>query len=332
MADAPTSRPPSSAPGAPSSRRKVAPPLPSDTPVPPEERTGGIAEVEPFVLPELAALYQRRGARLEALAEQAGDDGGPYLRFLRELVSLQERALKDAPLPPLAMATLAGWLAAETLPTSEELNDAPFWQEIFSGFASELARVLPEKQARRLEEAAQDPKLLSEQAHLLLSGDFAHADKTLAVPLWAVLSLCWAQGAAWVLASPDARKKHADQSATHCPCCGALPAGSLVMTGAREGLRYQQCSLCETRWHKVRSICTVCGESGKLDYWLLDARDAPVEIESCGDCQSYAKIFRLDRHNDLEADADDLATFALDALVEEKGFTRATINPFALPV
>ncbi|QDH14901.1 formate dehydrogenase accessory protein FdhE [Oecophyllibacter saccharovorans] len=314
------------------SSNRPAPPLPSDVPVPPEERTGGIVSIDPVLSPDLKALYERRITRLAALEEKAGEDGGNYLAFLRHLVELQARQLEQAPLSPQDMATMAVWLNSTVMPSAEALAEAPFWQEIFRTFIAELAPSLPVPQAEALQQASRDVPELARQAHLLLTGNFSEANQVLAVPLFAVLSLCWAQGASMLLATEEARKARAEPEAVNCPCCGALAVASLVMTGGREGLRYQECSLCETRWHRVRSLCTVCGESGKLNYWSLDEQKAPVEVETCGDCLSYVKLIRLDRDPQQEGVADDLGTFPLDSLIGEKSFTRSTINPFALPL
>ncbi|KMQ86435.1 formate dehydrogenase accessory protein [Lasius niger] len=105
----------------------------------------------------------------------------------------------------------------------------------------------------------------------------------------------------------------------------------MVLGGTQEGLRYEQCALCETRWHKVRSICPECFGSEHLDYWSIEEKMSAIEIESCGDCKTYSKLFRLDRDPHHELCSDDLASVVLDALVEEKGFVRRTVNPFALP-
>lgn len=124
-------------------------------------------------------------------------------------------------------------------------------------------------------------------------------------------------------------------AADRCGCMLSLlpcaPVASLVLGGAREGLRYLQCSLCETRWHRVRAVCVDCGASDKIDHWTLDDARSPIQIETCGDCKGYIKTFRLDYDPELEAMADDLGSFSLDNAIEEKGFMRIGINPFSFP-
>ncbi|MFT8517883.1 MAG: formate dehydrogenase accessory protein FdhE, partial [Acetobacter persici] len=140
----------------------------------------------------------------------------------------------------------------------------------------------------------------------------------------------WAQAIA-LLAQDGATLHQRRSEGGACPCCGAPPSGSLVLTGDREGLRYLQCSLCETRWHKVRATCSVCDETGHIDYWSFEDTNAPIQAETCGDCKSYVKLFRLDREPALEILADDLATVVLDAALEEQGFIRAALTRFSFP-
>lgn len=147
--------------------------------------------------------------------------------------------------------------------------------------------------------------------------------------LWSALSLYWRQLASQLPASGEATlgaQRHL------CPLCGHVPTGSLVHGGAQAGLRYLQCSLCECQWHVVRTKCTNCDSTDALDYWCLEDEKAPIKAESCGDCQTYLKAFYQQADHQLELVADDLASLALDAEMEEKGLARSGINPLMLPL
>ena len=51
-----------------------------------------------------------------------------------------------------------------------------------------------------------------------------------------------------------------------------------------------------------------------------------VQAETCPECRGYLKLCRLDRDPHLDPWADDLATLALDLLVDQEGFERAGLN------
>ncbi|GAB31532.1 formate dehydrogenase accessory protein [Acetobacter pasteurianus subsp. pasteurianus LMG 1262 = NBRC 106471] len=74
-----------------------------------------------------------------------------------------------------------------------------------------------------------------------------------------------------------------------------------------------------------------CGASAHLEHWTFEDLKAPLQAESCGDCKTYLKVFRLDYDPELDALADDLGSFALDTAVVQQGFVRAGLNPFSFP-
>jgi len=51
-----------------------------------------------------------------------------------------------------------------------------------------------------------------------------------------------------------------------------------------------------------------------------------VQAETCPECRGYLKLCRLERDPHLDPWADDLATLALDLLVEQQGFERGGLN------
>ncbi|VEI46389.1 formate dehydrogenase accessory protein FdhE [Actinobacillus equuli] len=107
---------------------------------------------------------------------------------------------------------------------------------------------------------------------------------------------------------------------------------SVVHFGDTQGLRYLHCALCESEWNMTRSQCSVCDQSGKLDYWSIDSVDAAVKAESCGDCESYLKVLYQEKDPHVEPVADDLGTLILDAEMEHKGLARSGLNPFLFQV
>jgi FdhE protein len=118
-----------------------------------------------------------------------------------------------------------------------------------------------------------------------------------------------------------------------CPCCGALPAVSVIGASPElPGLRYLHCSLCGTEWHMTRAQCTACdaGESA-VAYQHIEGDKGLVQAETCDVCKSYLKLVRRDKDASADPVADDLATLALDILVDESGFSRSGPNLLLVP-
>nr|WP_243444265.1 formate dehydrogenase accessory protein FdhE [Acetobacter persici] len=314
-----------------------------------DKRVPGVPAIEPVLFPKLDALYARRSSRLEELAFElvkeavqneassapAHEVNAGYFGFLATLVAAQGRILAHSPLSlteaAFIRALLRGGNKSPEIPSQEMLENTQYWQKAFATLVADAGDHLPAETQDGLQAlAAESPQVLAAQAYALLSGQYDQVNAGAAVFLWAALSVFWAQAIA-LLAQDDATLHQRRSEGGACPCCGAPPSGSLVLTGDREGLRYLQCSLCETRWHKVRATCSVCDETGHIDYWSFEDTHAPIQAETCGDCKSYVKLFRLDRDPALEILADDLATVVLDAALEEQGFIRAALNPFSFP-
>ncbi|GCD56059.1 formate dehydrogenase accessory protein FdhE [Acetobacter pasteurianus] len=298
--------------------------------VPLDKRTPGVQAIEPLIFPVLEAVYTRREKRLRLLAEQLGEAEGGYFKFLSCLVEAQQ-ILKHMPLGAADVSAIRAVPKQGCDPDHLEklLLEIPSWQQAFLFLVQQVGCVVPETTCTMLGKCGQDIPALTKQAASLLCGEYAQVDAGLAVVLWAALSVCWAQ--AVEQDQEHIQQVQPDGEARLCPCCGAQPVASLVLGGDREGLRYLQCSLCETRWHRVRGICVECGASAHLEHWTFEDLKAPVQAESCGDCKTYLKVFRLDYNPELDALADDLGSFALDTAVEQQGFARAGLNPFSFP-
>jgi FdhE protein len=287
------------------------------TPV--EQPSGGIGRIEPLLLPRLDGLYSRRAARLRTLAE--GHAMADYLHFAARIADAQQQLLKRAPLPDAANAVLDDQAPLDALALPRDR----YWQQLLHGLVDTLlADATPKVRAvlEGLREASSAQ--LERLADALLAGRHAEVGSDRALFIWSALSLYWTQRAARLPLHASAGPGGQRQL---CPVCAQSPAVSVII----DGLRYLQCGLCESRWHLVRATCSNCEQTGKLDYWSLDSKEATIKAESCGDCDSYLKVLYLDRDRQLEAIADDLASLALDAEVERQGFSRSGLNPFLLP-
>ncbi len=117
-----------------------------------------------------------------------------------------------------------------------------------------------------------------------------------------------------------------------CPVCASRPVASVLRIGGEQAnLRYLVCSLCATEWNMSRIQCTSCDTDKGVKYLVLQAEgesktEAAARAETCDECKSYLKIFYQEKDPQLDPTADDLATLALDLLVDEQGYARSGPN------
>ena len=117
-----------------------------------------------------------------------------------------------------------------------------------------------------------------------------------------------------------------------CPVCGSPPVASVLRIDIpAPGARYLSCTLCGTDWHLSRGQCTQCDSREKIAYFHIEGGNAAIKAEACEDCRGYLKI--LNREQDPLADpvADDLASLALDVLMDKSGYERASPNLLFVP-
>lgn len=283
----------------------------------------------PLLQDDLKLLYSNRSKRLRSLAQKHAMQD--YLLFAADIVDTQLLLLKKLPFKITNKQELVvDWMTPPLLKTTYTRDI--YWLSALNALLDHLS-TLPKykkgviaktiKRIRNWKDSTKEKK-----ADQLLAGDFAAVGSDTALFLWAALSLYWAQlsrAHKLILREDVGVKRHI------CPVCGSEPVASVIPASAAEGLRYLHCNLCESKWHYVRAICTNCENGGKIHYWTLDDKDSPIKTENCGHCQSHLKIFYQHKDTSLEPVADDLASLALDALMEEEGFPRSGINPFMFP-
>ncbi|WP_370681256.1 formate dehydrogenase accessory protein FdhE [Comamonas sp. GB3 AK4-5] len=313
--------------------------------VPESERSPGVTHIPALQLPSGALPYAPRAARLRKLAH--GHAMADYLLWAADLVDAQQAVAEAAPLPATEQAALAQTLLLQQGQPPAPLHSGQWprsahWLVLLEQLLQQLTprpgmQGAPVQQALATLRAA-DAAQCNAWADALLAalrGDALPPDTGAALPdaavgqlLWAALSLYWRQLAGQLPASGMAEP---GEQRHQCPVCDHAPTASLVLSGAQAGLRYLQCSLCESQWHVVRTKCTSCDSTGALDYWCLEDEKAPIKAEACGDCHSYLKAFYLQADHQLELVADDLASLALDAEMEAKELVRSGVNPLFLP-
>jgi FdhE protein len=297
--------------------------------VPEHEIRDSSNSIEPLRLPAPRTLYRERASRLATLAE--GHAMADYLNFARRVAEHQHALVHEQQVSLPDVAGLIATCAEHGLPplSVDGWQRSPEWQPLLDALLARLVddSALPAAIRAVAQRLADTPAAERDaMADALLAGDAGPVGVAAAPLMWAALSTYWSQLAAQLAGSRAVATP--DEHRTLCPVCGSAPVASVVRIGDAAGLRYLHCSLCESEWHLVRSQCSHCESSHDIGYWVLDTDDAPTRAESCGDCHGYLKLMRQDKDPAVDPVADDLATLALDALVEEQGFSRTGPNPF----
>ncbi len=266
----------------------------------PGQMEAPVGDIRYLFLPA-ADVFGRRAERLRTLA--AGHSLAGYLLFLSRLAEAQQRVLQQP--GPDWLKDLRAIL--ETMPTAE-LPEAAL------GTIAALRRA-PETE-------------LSPEADSILAGDLA------SIPPAELPFLAAALQVAWVRKASTLRERDVNRSEPKgtCPVCGSPPVAGMIRNGGAEnGLRYLCCPLCASQWHSVRLTCSNCTTTEGLDYFSLEGSSGAVKAESCGQCGTYLKLMYLEKDGRMEPMADDLATLALDMLMNEAGKKRLGANLFLHP-
>ena len=80
-----------------------------------------------------------------------------------------------------------------------------------------------------------------------------------------------------------------------------------------------------------RGHCTQCEAREKLAYFHIEGGPEVVKAEACDECRGYLKIVNQEKDPLADPVADDLATLALDVLMDESGYERASPNLLFVP-
>jgi FdhE protein len=294
-------------------------------------------------LPLRAEVFAEREIRLRQKA--ASHPMRDFLLFAAELVRAQHDILQSYPpvaLPDADALDAASRSGMPPLPAGQWPRD-PQWREQFRRMLDVLLPRLEGSpaQASVRELRAIGDDALERQADRLLQNIMFGLDMAAAPLVAAGLQAYWTQ---LVLSTQAARGDDRlapfgrTEDATLCPCCGSKPTASVSrIDPSAGGYRYLHCSLCSAQWHMVRIKCSHCESTKGIHYQSLEpvaagaagggvAHKPAVEAETCDECHHYLKIVRMDRDNQVEPVADDLASVTLDLLVSESGFQRHGIN------
>ena len=290
-------------------------------------------QADPILLPVTSTLFADRAERFASLARQ--HSLGDWLNFLADLSRAQHEVLQCLPSLQLPDARTLEQARTHAMPplNASSLPRPAAWRLALQQLVQRLQETAPESgQAALTALLAASESELESLADMLLKGepDMARAAELPFVA--AALQIVFTQLASQL----EASHLHKLDAPGVCPCCGSLPVASVVRLGsAINNLRYLHCSLCNTEWNLVRANCASCGETDKVSYRVLESADGSthelVRAEVCGDCHSYLKLVLRDKDASADPVADDLATLALDILVDEAGYLRSGPNPLFIP-
>jgi FdhE protein len=285
-------------------------------------------------LPERATVFAARARRLRELS--AGHSIGGYLQLMAMLADAQQHVLSSLgePLFDPASMMLAQRHGMPIVPAMAD-SLGPEWRSVLAklverlevtaaaatnappSFVALLARL------RRMSSAELDA-----QACAMLARDLVEVDPSTAPFIYAALQIVWTQRAC-ALAPED--MPYLDTPGL-CPVCGSPPIASIVRVGgAYDGYRYLECTLCATQAHSVRVKCSHCASTKGIAYLSIEGSPEGTRAESCDECHSYRKIFAQNKLFDAEPFVDDLASLALDLMMDKAGYHRPNPHPFLWP-
>lgn len=279
-------------------------------------------EAAPTLLPVITTLFAERADRFAALA--SGHSLGDWLNFLGQLSRAQHVAIQE--LPALVLPDIVPLEQARThgMPPLNIAVRPPVWRDVLRQIARALGADAPEVARKALEALqAADDAWLEKLADTLLSGEFEAGDAAELPFVAAALQVVFTKLASQL----DAQQLQKLDAHGVCPCCGSPAVASVVRLGAAiNNLRYLHCSLCNTEWNVSRAICTSCDTDKAVALHEVDGSKGTVRAETCDACQSYLKIVYQEKDPNVDPVADDLATLALDILVDEAGYQRSGPN------
>ena len=299
---------------------------------PEEIATQGAPDASPNRLPS-PHVFAGRAERLRKLAE--GHAMADFLAFAARLADAQQTLLdRLGPTAPPDEAQLRRCRQHGMPPLDAHGAQLPAdWTSVLHDLATAVVPHAPAGLQNAIAALPDFPQeRLAALARAILRGDEDLSNPielALAPLIGASLQVLWTAAALGLATSDIPIGFEGGQ----CPACGAPPVASIVRIGdAGHGVRYATCSLCACEWHVTRIKCVPCQNTRGIAYQGLEGAAGPahpgVKAETCPDCHASLKIVSMETDPAVDAFADDLATLALDMLVDEAGFHRAGRNLF----
>jgi FdhE protein len=284
----------------------------------------------PFLRLAEQDVFKQRAERLLQLSQQ--HSFAAYLSFLAALAQAQHEVLTHFPSVPLPTPEQQALCREHGMPVlgAQAWRRDPVWRDGLESILQQMqADTLPGPASAAVARLMKIGEAeLEDIANKLLAGDLASVAAQDMPFVAAALQVYWTHMAR---ALGEQAIGKLEQGGL-CPVCGSHPVAGIVrIGGAQQGLRYLYCSLCATEWHMVRIKCSSCESTRGISYYALEGSNGAIKAESCDECNSYLKLLYMEKDHQVEAVADDLASLALDVLMDEAGKTRGGPNLFFHP-
>jgi FdhE protein len=281
-----------------------------------------------IVPPHPKRLFRHRATRLRELAASVPSLSG-YLLFMAELTERQASIMTappaNQPAADYERNPGAGHPDSTQALIDVDLGDAltPLLPALLRDFPAPSAAV--DQALHRIAEA--DGVTVNRWVADLRSGRPLPDDIGLLPFIASTLQIELARRAAAL--QPDELGRTTEPS--RCPVCAGWPVASILRTvGETPGLRYLHCGFCASEWLYPRIQCVHCGSGEQIAYHGIEGGDPAVQAETCDACRVYLKRIDRDKSPGADALADDLASLALDVLLNEQGYQRFGFNPLLI--
>jgi FdhE protein len=285
-------------------------------------------KVPRVVLPVRSDIFAERATRFASVA--AGNAMAGYLQLMSKVARAQHAALTKRAAEAVSEAALTASREYGMPPLSAQSHErSPQWRADLADIVSDV-RV---QSTNGVQAALGMLELLDDVAQesladRVLAGTSLDDEAALVPFVGAALQTYFTRIAVTL---DVASVEHCDIPGI-CPVCASRPVASVLRIGGEQAnLRYLVCSLCATEWNMSRIQCTSCDTDKGVKYLVLQTEgesktEAAARAETCDECKSYLKIFYQEKDPLLDPTADDLATLALDLLVDEQGYARSGPN------
>lgn len=280
-------------------------------------------------LPAGASVFADRAARLRQLA--ADSPLADYLLMMANLADGQKQAYKSFTIPTVTEEQISR-AQSHGMPPLQAMGQprGSVWLDILHFLIDHMmadgvvsAKAI-EVFLQLKQQLTDNPEAIETMADTLLANDDRGINPAVAPLIMGALQVYWTR----LATDFDEQQLPVVNPFGVCPCCGSAPVASIVRVGGKEdGCRYLSCSLCSTESHLVRVTCSHCQETKDISYHSLEDSSQAVRAESCESCHVYRKILYQEKDLFVDPIADDLASLALDVLMGEEGYMRASGNP-----
>ncbi len=283
----------------------------------------------PFIyIPARSGIFHDRAVRLRMLAPNHAMQ--EFLLFMAEVCEAQQTELNAFPAVPLPLEDQLRLCHQHGMPplSVQSWPRDPAWHDVLRNITARVQESAPQA-AREVLAGVQclDGQALEDLADAILAGNYQGIDLAAAPLVAAALQVYWTHMATTL----GVRAFGRNDISNLCPACASPPVASVVrIGGAEQGLRYLSCSLCETQWHMVRVKCSNCESTKGIAYYAIAGKSGAVKAEACDECGSYLKIVYMDKDPHIDPVADDLATLALDLMMDEGGKSRSGPNLYLM--